>query len=168
MKNPTPEHNRIAQAMRKWANLLFGDDLPELPSFLSNTMVIIGVLLCSREIYVFINYVFAINRYLPDFLRSYQNHLNALVFLLAIWLILFFHFLQRGNFKGLLMLSLIYGGLLLHFWYGKSQQGWSSVYFYIPSGIPRILFYIDTLLFLWIVLRVVWIEDEGNEPDPEI
>lgn len=160
--NQTSEDNRISQGIRKWSNLLFGDELPQLPSFLSNAMIIIGVLLCLREIYLLMNYVLAANRYLPDFLRFSQNHLNALIFLLAIWLILFFHFLQRGSSKALLVLSLIYGGLLLHFWYGKSQQGWGNLYFYIPSGFPRILFYIDTVLFVWLVLRFIWVEDEED------
>ena len=125
-------------------------------------VIIFSVVVMCKEVYSFAIYSTGLRDNLPPILNIPQNHLNAVVFLLCFWLIFFFHYVQKGNDRALHVLAIIFGGILLHFWYGKSVHALGSVYFYLPGGVSQILFYFDVVLFAWIVGRLVWRESDED------
>lgn len=131
-----------------------------LLSGISTSSMIIGAFFLIKEIYSFVVYLLGSPGYLPDFRYFPFTHLNICVFLLCIWLILFSYYLRGRNIRAMSILSLLFGAFWILFELFEANFHLGNVYFYVPQGYSRMVFYLDAALTLGVLVRFLWLEAE--------
>jgi hypothetical protein len=66
---------------------------------------------------------------------------------------------------GLIALAVLFGAFPVYFWEGQYKIIFDSLYFYLSGGFSRTLFYLDSALFSWMLVRFFLPENSSDKQD---